>query len=351
MLKVVNHVIKLIDNSDDPWRLNTLPSEQKKYNFSIKKIVFSGNIFSPSRVWSGVRFIFNTKIIPLLPKIIKDILLALTSSHKSVESRFFAKTSYELMRMKIDAFVSKLTIYTIPKNLRPRFLELYNLGTFSLDLGDMSEFNNVLLRCFDDKQLKYQNRDSIYYEYSIEDSNLITKLVNKKLDGLLNFYFMAVSGYYVSGKLLYNLSITEQGNVKNCEMHQDTWASMGKGFIYLTDLTNNSPFEYLENSHNDIELRSNIVNSTVLSESSKTNRSIRVYGKDLNHCLSKFKLITYIAKSGTIIFANTSGYHRIGHHYSESPRIMLTFSYQRRGFLSKLFINLFAILLTKLRLI
>jgi hypothetical protein len=74
-------------------------------------------------------------------------------------------------------------------------------------------------------------------------------------------------------------------------------------------------------------------------------------GENLNHCLSKFKLRTCIGKSGTVILANTAGYHRKGPHSSEMPRILLTFGYKRRGILSKLLINIFAILLTKLRLI
>ena len=352
MLKVVNHVNKLIENSDDPWEINSKESEQKKTSSSIKKIVLSGHIFSPSLFWSVAKSIVNAKIIPFLPNTIKDILLFPLCNHKCIESRFFAKTSYELLRMKLDLFVSKLCIYTIPKNLRPEYLEVFDRGIVSLDLGSLSDFDDVLLKCFDYKHLKFKNNYSVFYEYSQKDSDLITKLINERVDDLYHLYFLAFTGYYCrKGKLLYNLGITIEDNI-NCEMHQDTWSGLAKGFIYLTDVSEStSPFEYLEKSHKDSELRSSIVNSSVLSGASKANRSIRVKGKDLDYCLSKFKLRTCTGNSGTVILANTAGYHRKGLHNSDKPRIMLTFGYQRRGILSKLFINLYAILRTHLKLI
>ena len=46
--------------------------------------------------------------------------------------------------------------------------------------------------------------------------------------------------------MFYSLSIV-YGENSNSEMHQDTFASVAKGFVYLQDIgEDNSPFEYLK---------------------------------------------------------------------------------------------------------
>ena len=96
-----------------------------------------------------------------------------------------------------------------------------------------------------------------------------------------------------------------------------------KIFIYLTDTDKKSgPFSYIKNTHNnglnrnagyDKETNTHYANFKALND----NDAFNLFGEDVKECTGDF---------GTIIFADTSGYHK-GKKPEENFRIMLVFEY------------------------
>ena len=128
-------------------------------------------------------------------------------------------------------------------------------------------------------------------------------------------------------------------------MHQDTYASVAKGFIYLQDVDDgNSPFEYLEGSYLDATYRSNETNKAVLNNDLHSSGSTRLRGQVLEDAINKYGLKTFTGSRGLFITANTAGYHRKGAHNSPKPRIILACGVKRKGVVAKLIINLFAMI-------
>ena len=107
-------------------------------------------------------------------------------------------------------------------------------------------------------------------------------------------------------------------------MHQDTYASVAKGFIYLQDVgEGNSPFEYLEGSYTDAAFRSEQTNEAVLNNDFHSSGSTRLRGKILEEAICNYGMKTFTGSKGLFVLANTAGYHRKGAHNSNLPRITL----------------------------
>jgi hypothetical protein len=352
-LKTVEEINRKFVISGDPWSVNSIKDSpvglKGKYRFK--------HLFLIPRL-------LVHKATGLLPGPIKDIVFFTSPTHKCASSKFFARTGYERLRMSLDLAVSGLVIYSAPKEIRNDLSSIMRKGIIALDLGDLSSIDHILGGVLDystpshkgarpyikgDETNIIKNSSSSYFPYSASDSKIINCLIAERAGRNLNHYISAITGYRsVLGNPIHNLSVTI-GNNSNSEMHQDTWCGLAKGFLYLSDVTDSlSPFEYLKGSYGDSAFRSKVVNQSVLNGKSKVQASARLTGVNLDQGLTKFELASMVGGSGSLIIANTAGYHRKGNHNSDLPRIMLNFGFKRKGLISKLAVNIIAIFMFKL---
>lgn len=352
-LKTTEDINKLFEISNDPWNINLLKDSSGglKNKFRFKHLVI-------------LPISYLKKLTGLLPGLIKDILFFTSAAHKCPNSKFFARTSYERLRIILDKAVSGLVIYSAPKSIRKELSAIMNKGIFSLELGDLSSIDDILGGVTDystprhlgarpyikgDEADLIKNSSSTYFSYSMSDSKIINSLIEQRAGRNFDYYISAITGYRcVLGNPIQNLSVTI-GNNSNSEMHQDTWCAIAKGFLYLSDVTKClSPFEYLEGSYVDSAFRSKVANQSVLNGKTNSQQSVRLTEENLDQGLNKYKLASMVGVSGSLVIANTAGYHRKGNHNSDLPRIMLTFGFKRKGLIGKLATNIMAILMFKL---
>ena len=76
-------------------------------------------------------------------------------------------------------------------------------------------------------------------------------------------------------------------------MHQDTFSSIAKGFIYLQNVDlRGAPFEYLEGSYCDASFRSYQTNLGVVNNDIHSSGSTRLRGDKLEEALRRYHLKT-----------------------------------------------------------
>ncbi len=301
-----------------------------------------------------------TRIYRALPKILKDIFFALSIIHKSPASKMFAKTRYDEFRILIDTKVSSMSLKAIPAHFRDDVKDSFNAGFYKTNLSDLSELDEIIedvvnntnpshagARPYfkDGKNEKIEGSYSAYYSFSKEDNQKMNKILQKDLKEDFNYHLSALAGYKCSfNDIIYSLSVVYGAN-SNDEMHQDTFSSVAKGFLYLQDIdSNNAPFEYLEGSYADAKFRSGETNKAVLNNDSHSSGSTRLRGQELQEALKQYKLKSFIGSKGLFILANTAGYHRKGIHNSSKPRIILACGVQRKGVIKKFLINLISMI-------
>ena len=299
------------------------------------------------------------RIYWILPKILKDIFFYFSTIHKSPNTKIFAKTRYEEFRILLDIKVSNLIMKTIPKDVVINVRKSFDSGFAIFNLSNISEINPLIDNVIeytnpshagaqpyfkDGKEKKISNSFSAYYSFSEQDNEKINSFLEKNLDKDFNYHLSALAGYKCKlTDMSYSLSIV-RGENSNSEMHQDTYGSVAKGFIYLQDIgEGNSPFEYLEGSYMDATYRSEQTNRAIINGDLFSSGSTRLRDKNLDNAISRFGIKTFTGSKGTFVLANTSGYHRKGAHNSFKPRIILACGVERKGIISKLFLNLFAI--------
>lgn len=300
----------------------------------------------------------------LMPSIIKDLLFGLSIIHKSPSSRFFSKTKYDQIRTLFDIKVSSLTLKSFPKEVQNKVNDTFISGFYSISLANLSEIDELIESVIhyskpshagarpyfkDGKNVKIKGSFSAYYTFSKKDNQKINKIFRKTSSRDLNYHLSALAGYRCKLEdMFYSLSIV-YGENSNSEMHQDTFASVAKGFVYLQDIgEDNSPFEYLKGSYMDAEFRSKQTNKAVLDGDFHSSGSTRLRGNILEKAINKFELKSFTGPRGLFVLANTAGYHRKGFHGSKKPRIILACGVKRKGTLTKLFLNLFSFLKYKL---
>jgi len=329
--------------------------EDDKRNF-ITKLKIKHLYYIPS--------FLHKRIYRMLPRILKDIFFWLSVIHKSPSSKIFARTKYDELRTLIDIKISALALRGAPANILNNVKHTFNSGFYTSNLPNISELDTLIDNVInyakpshagarpyfkDGKNKKIDGSFSAYYDFSEQDSQKITLFLNKSLDEDFNYHLSALTGYKCELKdISYSLGIVF-GENSNSEMHQDTYSSIAKGFIYLQDINDgNSPFEYLEGSYLDASFRSFQTNKAVMNNDFYSSGSTRLRGKVLEDAINKYELNTFTGSKGLFILANVSGYHRKGAHNSTKPRITLGFEIKRRGLVGKLLINLFAIIKFKL---
>ena len=303
------------------------------------------------------RLIF-TRTYRALPKILKDIFFSLSIIHKSPASKMFARTRYDEFRILIDAKVSSMSLKAVPDHYVDVVKDTFNAGFYKTNLSDLSELDEIIedvvnttnpshagARPYfkDGKNEKIEGSYSAYYSFSKEYNQKMNKILHSDLTNDFNYHLSALAGYKCTfDDIIYSLSVVYGAN-SNDEMHQDTFSSVAKGFLYLQDIdSNNAPFEYLEGSYADAKFRSKETNKAVLENDSHSSGSTRLRGQKLQEALKKYKLQSFTGSKGLFVLANTAGYHRKGIHNSSKPRIILACGVKRKGVISKFLINLVA---------
>jgi len=307
--------------------------------------------------------LIKNKIFSLLPGVILDFLFWSDPAHKIPASKFFASTGYDRFRSLLDIKISNLVRLGIPLSLRKEVQEVFESGYYLVEVGKLDEIDNLLLNVLDYAKPRHAgarpyykkiggsetltNSSSTYFDISESDSSLIVDFLKDNLDDSFKFYLSTLAGYHCNlDGMKFAISIVA-GENSNSEMHQDTFSSLAKGFLYVSSVAeNSSPFEYLHGSYLDVEFRSKNSNQAVLdgAKTSFGTGSTRIRDEVLEEALQKYKLKSFVGNSSTLIIANTSGYHRKGHHSSALPRIMLTFGPARKGLISKFIINMYAMI-------
>ena len=296
----------------------------------------------------------------LMPDILKDLLFGLSVIHKSPSSKLVSQTKYDLIRTLVDIKVSSLSLKSFPKKVQDDIEDTFVSGYHSLHLSNLSEIDELIDSVInysnpshagarpyfkDGKNKKIEGSFSAYYSFSKKDNHKINKIIRKVLSKDFDYHLSALAGYRCKLEdMSYSLSIV-CGENSNSEMHQDTFASVAKGFIYLQDVgEGNSPFEYLEGSYIDATFRSKQTNKAVQDGDFFSSGSTRLRDNILEKAINKYELKSFTGSKGLFVLANTAGYHRKGSHDSAKPRIILACGVKRKGIITKLFINLFSIL-------
>ena len=308
-------------------------------------------------------FLFN-RTYRIIPKILKDVLFCFSVIHKSPTTKLFARTKYDEIRTKIDIKISSLAIKGAPDRILENLKNTFSSGFHTDFLSNISDLDLLIDGVFDyakpshagarpffkdGKNTKIEGSFSAYYTFSKKDNQKINSILRKSLDKDFIYYLSVLAGYKCTIKdISHSLGIVI-GENSNSEMHQDTYASVAKGFIYLQDVADgNSPFEYIEGSYLDATFRSKQTNKAVINGDFYSSGSTRLRGKELEKAIKSHKLKIFTGSKGLFVLANTGGYHRKGAHKSNKPRITLACGVKRKGLVSKLLINIFAIIKSKL---
>ena len=304
------------------------------------------------------------KIYKVLPGVLKDIFFWSSVFHKAPYSKFVAKTKYDEFRTLLDIKASALILKSIPSNTLDQVNNTFNSGHYSYQMRDITELDSLINEVIsyatpshagarpyfkDGKNSAIEDSFSAYYNFSESHCNAITSFLNETLEEDFRYYLSAIAGYKCELKnISYSLGIV-YGENSNSEMHQDTFSSIAKGFIYLQNVDlRGAPFEYLEGSYCDASFRSYQTNLGVVNSDIHSSGSTRLRGDKLEEALRRYHLKTFTGHQGLFILANTAGYHRKGAHNSLSPRITLNFEVKRKGIFSKFLINIFALIKFKL---
>ena len=348
-------------------KIESLFEDDINFFYNTKKNIQKKNLLSRIKVehiYLIPSLIFK-RTYRIMPDILKDLLFGLSVIHKSPSSKLVSKTKYDQIRTLVDIKVSSLTLKSFPKELQDEIKNTFTSGFYSLSLPDLSEIDELIDSVIhysnpshagarpyfkDGKNKKIKGSFSAYYTFSRKDNQKINKIIRKVLTKDFNYHLSALAGYRCKLEdMFYSLSIV-YGENSNSEMHQDSFASVAKGFIYLQDVgEGNSPFEYLKGSYIDATFRSKQTNKAVLDGDSFSSGSTRLRDNILEKAINKYELKSFTGSKGLFVVANTAGYHRKGSHNSIKPRIILACGVKRKGILIKLFINLFSIIKYKMR--
>ena len=104
----------------------------------------------------------------------------------------------------------------------------------------------------------------------------MSAILQKHITENFNYHLSALAGYKCTlDDIIYSLSVVYGAN-SNDEMHQDTYSSVAKGFLYLQDIgPTDAPFEYLEGTYADAKFRSRETNQAVLDNDCHSSGSTR----------------------------------------------------------------------------
>ena len=96
--------------------------------------------------------LFYKRIYWILPRILKDIFFFLSILHKSPNTKIFARTKYEELRILLDVKVSALVLKIAPKELESDVSKSFKSGYCSFNLPNIDKLNPLI-----DEVITYSN--------------------------------------------------------------------------------------------------------------------------------------------------------------------------------------------------
>lgn len=246
-----------------------------------------------------------------------------------------------VMLKKVIRFI--LALYVLPKNIG---LYLYGPRTRRGDViidnlyregfyvyPDLLPDEDIQLLKDDHERLLSSNQVENIGQLAgrIYDDKAISPLVNKYVE-----FFSPIAEDYFNYKnidcelTMYQKSIRQDDmlNIPGGEFHMDDNKKNLKFFIYLTSVTiKNGPFTYLAKSHGIFNVKK--ILKWFLWEI--THKRKFLYASDTENKIMRVKAIPVLGGSGTILCADTTGYHAAS-QVIEGERLVMVVSFSEKRF-------------------
>jgi hypothetical protein len=142
----------------------------------------------------------------------------------------------------------------------------------------------------------------------------------------------------------------DKGRNSNDDWHTDCYCHTAKAFLYLNDVNeNDSPFCFLKGSHKDINIRYKVEKENLMNfafnqnktENRITDPEVYILVKETtikDKIYQKYDLLKCAFPAGSLIVADTSGFHRKGDSNNNSnERLMINIVFHRGSMIKKLF--------------
>tara|TARA_Y100000590_G_scaffold464180_1_gene633005 strand:- start:1184 stop:2158 length:975 start_codon:yes stop_codon:yes gene_type:complete len=183
-----------------------------------------------------------------------------------------------------------------------------------------------------------KNTDEVKYIHEILFSN------DKLLDQLTFF-----SGVKPKKNEIEIAISKDKGWNSNDDWHTDCYCHTAKAFLYLNDIEkNDSPFCFLKGSHKDIEVRYKVEKENLTNLIFKKNKTenkiadpeVYILVKETtikDKIYKKYDLLECTFPAGSLVVADTSGFHRKGDSNGSKERFMINVSVHRGSMIKKLF--------------
>jgi len=297
-----------------------------------------------------------------LANVVSDLRLFGKAVRRVPRSRFFRKTPYQRFRIALDLLASKLVLLGRKKFGDEGTRRLFNNGCASLNLTSINRIRDVCYRAVLhhtpnlDPESPEAPADSLLHRTSANNTleervkniehlsirlphkdyreiiNILREQCGAELDDLVS----VLAGYHChfSDANSFTLKV-DAGRTRNSNMHQDVWCQSVKFFIYLSTVTqDHSPFEYLIASSLDSAYR-----APKFLEDLGDQQDASLRGDVLSAATKRWELKSFTGEPGTLVVANTSGYHRQGAHHAKEPRILIVVIMPRASLLKKFWVN------------
>ena len=179
----------------------------------------------------------------------------------------------------------------------------------------------------------------IYFSKYIDVTNLVSKNINSLFSKIEFKDFIQKSSILLGYKVFLRdleFSLSQiKGENSNSYWHSDAFYPIVKGFIYLNNITeDDSPFEYSLGSTSPTNLES-YYEKWFTQEKILTSSPRVINRKDLQ--IINNNRVSFTGPEGTMIVANTQGFHRKGKNISGLERKVLSFEFKRCGIFERIF--------------
>jgi len=311
--------------------------------------------------------------------ILKDFYHFFSNNYKLPHSYFFALLPYQFFRILLDNYLTK----KFQQKFIAKYKKEYLKDKFELAKRDgivvNKEFidNNKLLKLKEicnkiisnpskhnvvDEgfRMKKVNQNAIHQYFRLPS---FKESLNKSNTNEVNFVF---DMFFSNDKLLDQLTFFSGTKVKkeeieiaiskdrgwnsNSDWHTDCYCHTAKAFLYLNDIDkNNSPFCFLKGSHKDINIRYKVQKESLMNlifnqdktENKLSDPELYLLVKEStikDKIYNKYELHECAYPAGSLIAADTSGFHRKGKSSNSSnERFMINVTFHRGSMIKKLF--------------
>ena len=320
------------------------------------------------------------KKILVEPKLmLKDFYHFFSNNHKWPRSYFFTLLPYQFFRINLDNFLTTKFQNKFIKKYKKEYLK----DKFELAKRDgivvNKQFidNNKLLKLKDicnniisepskhnvaDEGFRMRKVDqNAIHQYfrlpsfkegcdqsNTSEVNYVYEMLfsNDKLLDQLTFF----SGTKVKKEEVEIGISKDRGWNSNNRWHTDCYCHTAKAFLYLNDVNeNDSPFCFLKGSHKDIDVRYRVEKENLMNlifnhdktENKLSDPEVYILVKETtikDKIYQKYDILKCAFPAGSLIVADTSGFHRKGDSNNNSnERLMINIVFQRGSMIKKLF--------------